>query len=757
MKTLKWKIVFIIFISMLLLLLPKVVFAAPVENKIIETQNSYTDEKGQKKDCTIKVSVTGDEFYTKVKSLDGYTLIRDPETNSICYAVLNDQGEFISSKTPYTGLDTNNEKTFKKIMKKDITENKDAIQKKANKNKQLLEHNNTQSVPTMPDAFNSAPATLPAPTSASIVPATASSIEPAASASSTLAVAGTSQYSGNIVGLTILIKFPDVNSNYTQTQIQNFCNGTGYTEFGNNGSVRQYFSDMSGGKLNYTNTVTAYYTAKYNRSYYTDPSISYGTRAQELITEALQYLGQTGFDFSTLSKDANGRVRALNVFYVGDATNLWAEGLWPHQWNLNSVTINGTVFYNYEISDMPAAGMKISTFCHENGHMTLDLPDMYDYTYYSYGLGVYDLMASGYGTNPSPINPYFRYILGWGNTEINFPTGIKTINANQIGTQMIQVSSNEMFCMENVQATGRWSNFGTSGLYIWHVDRSETEGNRYGRSNGHHYMVSLEQADGKFDLEYGQNRGDSGDAYRSGYVTSFTPATTPNSNLWTGQSSELSITNISAAGSTMQYTYNGSIKPIVTIQTDKTYYKQGDKATITATFNKPVNDGTPKITLSGVASVPLTAMTKVSTTVYTYVYTVPAVNGTETITISGAADSAGVIMNNDSAAIIIDSTLPTVSISKPNLSLVSNTPSVSYTVTYADTNFDDSTLSAANVTLNKTGTANGTVAVTGDYTTYTVTISGTTGTGTIRNKHSSWYSNRFSRKCSTSNRTKCYI
>jgi len=70
-------------------------------------------------------------------------------------------------------------------------------------------------------------------------------------------------------------------------------------------------------------------------------------------------------------------------------------------------------------------------------------------------------------------------------------------------------------------------------------------------------MVSLEQADGAFHLETSLNPanryGCIGDAYRAGYVTSFTGATTPNTNLWNGTPSGVSITNIGAAGSTMKY------------------------------------------------------------------------------------------------------------------------------------------------------------------------------------------------------------
>jgi M6 family metalloprotease-like protein len=68
-----------------------------------------------------------------------------------------------------------------------------------------------------------------------------------------------------------------VSGTITQQEVENYCNQPGYTGFGNNGSVRDYFFETSDGKLTYTNVVTSYYTAQNNRSYYTDPAVTYGT------------------------------------------------------------------------------------------------------------------------------------------------------------------------------------------------------------------------------------------------------------------------------------------------------------------------------------------------------------------------------------------------------------------------------------------------------------------------------------------------
>jgi hypothetical protein len=79
----------------------------------------------------------------------------------------------------------------------------------------------------------------------------------------------------------------------------------------------------------------------------------------------------------------------------------------------------------------------------------------------------------------------------------------------------------------------------------------------------------------------------------------------------------------------------------------------------------------------------------------------------------------------------IDKTAPSVAIGNPSVSLTKAGP-VSYTITYADANFNSSTLSATDVTLNKTGTAIATgVSVSGTGLTRTVQLTGITGNGTL--------------------------
>lgn len=379
-----------------------------------------------------------------------------------------------------------------------------------------------------------------------------------AGASSAPPASGTT---GNYVGLCLLIQFPDVTGTIAQDEVSNFCNQRGYSNNDNNGSVHDYFYDNSDGKLHYTNTVTAYYTAKHERSYYTDNSISYGSRARELIVEGLDWLKSQGFDFSHLSSDSGGYIYALNVFYAGDRVNNWAEGLWPHSWTLAAPyeVSAGKRLSDYQITNM-GNQLRLGTFCHENGHMICDFPDLYDYGYESTGVGHYCLMCyGGADNNPTQVCAYLKRKAGW-TSRLTQITGCMTagISAGKNDFHFYPNPKNvaEYFIIENRQQTGRDASLPDAGLAIWHVDELGSNNNEQ-MIPGQHYECSLEQADGRNDLEHGANAGDGEDLYEAILHATFNDVTTPSSKWWDGTDSGLMIGEISDAGSIMTFSTAG--------------------------------------------------------------------------------------------------------------------------------------------------------------------------------------------------------
>lgn len=104
------------------------IFSAPYEGEEFELK--------QPDGSYVTVKVYGDEFYTRVEGLDGYSLIRDPKTGWICYADLSKEGKFILTGKVYKGKKS---KPLKKL-KKHLEESKKVIERKRKKAEEELKN-----------------------------------------------------------------------------------------------------------------------------------------------------------------------------------------------------------------------------------------------------------------------------------------------------------------------------------------------------------------------------------------------------------------------------------------------------------------------------------------------------------------------------------------------------------------------------------------------------------------------------------------
>jgi M6 family metalloprotease-like protein len=362
---------------------------------------------------------------------------------------------------------------------------------------------------------------------------------------------------GDFVGLCLLIDFSDEPGTISRNEVDNFCNQQGYSGFGNNGSVSDYFRANSIGRCRYTNIVTPYYRAQHPKSYYTNPSIPQGVRARQLIVEALAHLQANNFDFTPLTADNGGFVYAMNVYYSGEVVNNWAEGLWPHAWHLETPILlaPGKSAFDYQFTDM-SHQLTLGTFCHENGHMLCDYPDLYDYGNESSGVGAYCLMCAGGNINeknPTHISAYLKRLSGWANSVTTIQHNQEIVlPAGQNNFAMFAKNSGEYFIVENRMKNGRDVSLPDEGLAIWHVDEDGNNSNEQ-RTPTQHYELSLEQADGDFRLETTPNQfGDSTDLYGQANKR-FANATSPNSKWWDGTASHLDISEIAAPGDTVSF------------------------------------------------------------------------------------------------------------------------------------------------------------------------------------------------------------
>jgi M6 family metalloprotease-like protein len=478
----------------------------------------------------IRLKGWGNQNYAVFETLDGFTVIKDPVTGYYEYARLSEDESFLEPTGIRVGLVDPEKLGIKKHIR--ISENAARGEARAAFNRMTATTRWRQRRQKIKEA--------------KLMMAMSKGIIPAPPKEETM---------GDYIGLCILVRFPDVSSTIQRSEVEKFCNKQGYTGFGNSGSVRDYFSDVSGGKLNYTNIVTEYYTAKKPRAYYTNPYIPYGLRARKLILEALIDLKTKGFDFSNLSTDNEGFIYSLNVFYAGPCKNHWSEGLWPHSSSLVAPfdAGNGKKFYDYQITNM-GNELTLATFCHENGHMVCDFPDLYDYGYDGFkscGVGNYCLMGFGGSNdkNPVQVNAYLKKEAGWANRVTPLTDGTYTAKAeaNEFFIFPRDSFETEFFIIENRTPENRDISLPSSGLAIWHVDvRGDNE--CQDMTSKKHYECSLEQADGRNDLEHGVNPGDADDLFNKNNGSAFGNSTKPYSKWWDGTPSGLELIDIGNEG-----------------------------------------------------------------------------------------------------------------------------------------------------------------------------------------------------------------
>ena len=507
--------------------------AVPYQNQAV----SVTQPNGER----LQLTLNGNLYYAEQRTRDGALVVYDAAKKGFCYAEVNAKGDNLVS----TGVLASSQ-TPRMVAGKAGTQQS--------------------------GLSNAAKAALAEANRARLMGPQVAAKTGAALAPSLAAAPVT----GAVKGLTVMIQFPDQAGTMTAAQVDAFLNSQNYTDFGNAQSVRGYYSSASGGKLDYTNTVPRYFTAKYNKAYYTDPNQPFGSRAQELIGEALNWLKTSEkFDFSTLSTDANKRIRGLNFFYAGETDGGWSQGLWPHMGHLSTQFCSNNVCSNgYQISNM-SNKLAIGTFVHESGHLLFGWPDLYDYDGSSLG-SVANFCIMGYGAvgaqsklQPVLPNGFFRYQAGWDTvTELNpalnaqAPKGAQSIasNVHSLYRWTNQANTNEAFYLEAIRKTGQNTWQPDEGLAVFHIDPAGSNNDEW------HPYVQMEHADGKRDPENNVNYGDSTDLYDGVAYKAFND-TTPNAlathgtnaRWWNGSNSGFALSNIGVPGASVAVTIGTAV------------------------------------------------------------------------------------------------------------------------------------------------------------------------------------------------------
>ncbi|MGI5359079.1 M6 family metalloprotease domain-containing protein [Streptomyces sp. CA-252508] len=480
----------------------------------------------------VELVAFGDDKYARYETLDGYTVIYDPDRGAYAYAHTDGSGaerRFVSSgvllsEPPPEGLARHLREG--QLYRREVV--------KGRMMEMLPEEERAETDPESLLTFGPVKGLLP----------------------------GFTLTKGDVQGLTILVDFPDTPTEVTVDDVSALLNSPNFTANGNRCSVKEYFRTMSTGRLRFTNTVVGPFRMS-------RPRLAYGLKRNrgKLVPEALQAAVDAGVDFSRFDSLGRGVVDSVCIMYAGRTEFL--EDLWPHNSRFPA-EIDGvrTDFYTVTSIGDTAADLSIGTFCHESGHLLCRFPDLYDYgtieregdDFTSAGMGTYCAMAGGDslgdGFLPSAVCVYLRRLVGWTrDVDISVPGSYES-KQGEYDKALIyhnpQRRNVEYYLVENRSRLGFDSRLTSSGLAVYHCDIKGSNEFQQG-TQVHHYQCALLQADGHLDLETGRNSGDGADLYGPTAGTAVSHSSRPPSLWWDGSESGLTISRISPPGEVITF------------------------------------------------------------------------------------------------------------------------------------------------------------------------------------------------------------
>jgi len=376
--------------------------------------------------------------------------------------------------------------------------------------------------------------------------------------------------SGVRQALAILVNFSDTAALTTTTseyfQGLLFSTGTGPYPYS---SLNDFYQGMSSMSLTITGEVAGWFAASGSHDYYSlfgapcadGPGYGLCGGAVKLVGEAITLAESSGENFNWVKKDKNNIAQDFSLFVVhqgiGAEQSFTETDIWSHSRQVFIPTTSGliitraivvpeqTLFPTFLTEPTMTGPIDMGVFAHEMGH-ELGLPDLYDTDLSSYGIGKYCLMSYGYsGPFPSILSAWPRMRLGWARVDTPEESLCgHTFSPAEAGSRLLRAwptgdPGKEYFLMEYRE---------NAGIYIWHVDEARTDNNCEWCEGycgaGHcagmgHFLVALEQSDGRFDLEKMSNPGDEFDPYV--YPMEFGSGTLPSSRLYSNTDSGIEV------------------------------------------------------------------------------------------------------------------------------------------------------------------------------------------------------------------------
>ncbi len=290
--------------------------------------------------------------------------------------------------------------------------------------------------------------------------------------------------------LTILMSFKDKRFIMTNEDFNAFFNEKGYNFDGAQGSVYDYYNEVSYGQLQLHCDVLGPYIASQNMKFYGGNGFDGSDiNAYQLFIEAIEYASEE-VNLADYDADGDGYVDNIHIIFAGYGEEAGAQSnaIWSHKMSFPDIEIQGVKINSYscspELRGNSGDGIsRIGACCHEIGH-ALGAADYYDTDYTkggSYtGTGEWDVMAHGSwnneGITPAHFNPYVKvYDFGWTNAETISASGHYNIFPIGETSQVYRIntpSANDYYLLENRQQTGFDEAIPGEGLLIYHVHPS---------------------------------------------------------------------------------------------------------------------------------------------------------------------------------------------------------------------------------------------------------------------------------------------
>ncbi|MGF1573603.1 MAG: M6 family metalloprotease domain-containing protein [Sumerlaeia bacterium] len=381
--------------------------------------------------------------------------------------------------------------------------------------------------------------------------------------------------------LVVLVNFQDISFTYTTAQFQNLA-------FGPTNSINEFYNFHTYGQLEFVPAKETHGVANDGMVEVTlamnHPNFGNNYSAPErtqLLDQAI--LAANPFiNFAAYDTNDDGIVSSveLSIMYIiagyetafGGLTGAKTPNVWGHVSSYTSPTVDGVRSNRYTMfgerhSSISNTSDRIAThgiMCHEIGHLTFGLPDLYDYDDSSFGSGKWCLMAHGTwerkflsGDKPIGFTAWSKIKMGFLQPVDLFPTsGVVTLDPLIEQPEAYRIlldpygTTQEYFLLENRQKGGVEEILPGTGMLITHIDESNN-----GNSNDERRLVDIEEADGLNDLDNLINLGDAGDLFPgTSFNQEFSNFTNPSMESYNDYAAKLSINSITEEN--RQITFN---------------------------------------------------------------------------------------------------------------------------------------------------------------------------------------------------------